>query len=125
MSAELEAVLAEVRRANLPTFIDVPIDGPHVRGTSFGTTLLHVVAVWGDVNAARVLLDAGVEIDLPGEHGYTALLEAVEQGHVDVVRLLLERGADPYRKSQMGWDAFSYPADRPDVVAVLEEWKRF
>jgi FOG: Ankyrin repeat len=39
------------------------------------------------------LLDAGAEVDARGEHGYTPLHEAVEQGHSQAVALLLERGA--------------------------------
>ena len=124
MTAEVEAVLEQVRRAHLPIFFEVEIDNPHVQGFT-GDGLLHVVANWGDVEAVRVLLDAGVEIDRPGEDGCTALHEAVGQGHPEVVRLLLERGADPYRKNEMGWDAFSNSSLRsPELLAVLEKWKR-
>ncbi len=123
MSAKLEAVLAEVRRAHLPIFLDVEIDNPHVEGST-GDGLLHVIAVWGDVEAARVLLDAGVEIDRPGEDGFTALHEAVSQGHPEVVRLLLERGADPYRTNDFGWDTFTRLGVKPEVAVVLQEWKK-
>ena len=123
MNAELEAVLAEIRRADLPSFLDVPIDNAQARSVVFRETLLHVVAVWGDVDAARVLLDAGVPIDEPGEDGYTALLNAVEQGHAPLVRYLLERGADPYLKNDWGWDAFTYPRLTPEVEALLVAWK--
>ena len=39
------------------------------------------------------LLNAGADIQSRGEHGYSPLHEAVEQGHIEAVRLLLERGA--------------------------------
>ena len=124
MNPELEAVLAKIRRAELPTFMDLPIDHAHVRGVNFGDTLLHIVAVWGDVESARVLLDAGVEIDLPGEHNYTALHEAVGQGHVEMVRLLLARGADPYKVNDLECDAFGQAEISPEMIAILEEWRK-
>ena len=41
-----------------------------------------------------LLLDAGAEIDARGEYGHTPIHEAVGQGHIEAVRLLLSRGAD-------------------------------
>ena len=80
----------------------VEVNGPNVRGSSFNQTPLHVVAVWGDVEAARILLDAGAEIDVSGEDDFTALHEAIEQGHVEMVRLLVARGADLQRRCEFG-----------------------
>ena len=37
----------------------------------------------------------------------TALIEAAQRGHLEIVKLLLEFGADPRLKSQIeGWNAF-------------------
>lgn len=121
MNSKLEAVLAKIRDADLPTFIDTPIDSAFVRGPAFGTSLLHVVAVWGDVDAARILLDAGVEIDLPGEDGFTALHEAIQQGHAEMARLLLKRGADPARTQQWGDNALQLAeiSGRLEIVEML------
>ena len=47
----------------------------------------------GDVARVRALLDAGAPIDAPGRHGVTPLLLAATKGHLDAVRLLIERGA--------------------------------
>lgn len=121
MNSELEAVLTKIRDADLPTFIDTPIDSAFVRGPAFGTSLLHVVAIWGDVDAARILLDAGVEIDLPGEHGFTALHEAIQQGHPEMVRLLLKRGADAAKPQDWGNNALQLAeiSGRPEIVELL------
>jgi uncharacterized protein len=110
MSPALAAVLEKIRGAELPSFADVELTGPNDRSRTFGETPLHVVAVWGDANAARVLLDEGAVIDLPGEHGCTALHEAALHGHIEVVKLLLARGAD--RKLQGDFGSFSEIAGR-------------
>ncbi|UGT60979.1 ankyrin repeat domain-containing protein [Nocardia asteroides] len=47
--------------------------------------------------AARLAgyLDAGVPVDLSNDRGDTLVMLAAYHGHVDAVRVLLERGADP------------------------------
>lgn len=55
---------------------------------------LHQAARRGDVARVRALLDAGVKPDTEGRHGITALMVAAGEGHEEVARLLVERGAD-------------------------------
>jgi ankyrin repeat protein len=62
----------------------------------------------GDESIAAVdgFLDAGAEIDAADEgSGDTALMWAATTGSVEVVRLLLERGADPNRADKYGFTA--------------------
>src|SRR5687767_3851186 len=47
----------------------------------------------GETAKVRALLAAGVPVDSPGRHGVTALMMAAERGQVDLVRLLIEKGA--------------------------------
>ncbi len=67
-----------------------------------GATLLHVAAEYGEVEIARLLLDAGAEVDARaavdarGRGGQTPLFHAASQlldWGVPMARLLLERGA--------------------------------
>ena len=68
-----------------------------------GATLLHVAAEFGRVDAARLLLDRGADVDAratvdeAGVGGQTALFHAVTQwgdGGLAMTQLLVERGAD-------------------------------
>jgi len=48
----------------------------------------------GDVGRVRAILDAGGDVNAANRYGVTALGFAAEKGHFDIVRLLVERGAD-------------------------------
>jgi ankyrin repeat protein len=77
-------------------FSDIKVTDPNTLGL-FSNRPLHVAAVWGDCEAIKMLVDAGAAINQPGEHGFTPLMEAVGQGHVDAVRLLIQLGAKPIK----------------------------
>jgi ankyrin repeat protein len=55
---------------------------------------LYQASVLGRLEVAKVLLNAGADVEgPPAEWGRTALMAASEKGHVPVVRELLLRGA--------------------------------
>ncbi|KAJ5557931.1 Ankyrin repeat protein [Penicillium frequentans] len=56
-------------------------------------TPLHAAAGFGHAQVVAVLLDAGFDQDAQDENGMTALATAVQQGHPDVIILLLEKEA--------------------------------
>ena len=62
---------------------------------SGGFTALHFAAQQGDVDSARVLLDAGADVNTPHpEHG-SPLIIASASGHEALASFLLDKGADP------------------------------
>ncbi len=48
----------------------------------------------GDLAAVTSLLDQGADVNAKFRYGTTALFKAAERGHIEIVRLLLARGAD-------------------------------
>jgi ankyrin repeat protein len=72
-------------------------------GAQGGLTALHFAARQGSAASARALVDSGVAVDLksPGDRA-TPLLVAVINGHLDVAKYLLDRGADPNLTSTAG-----------------------
>ena len=72
-------------------------------GTQGGLSALHFAARQGAVASARVLVEAGANVNLrsPGDRT-TALLVATLNGHFDLARYLLEQGAEPTLASADG-----------------------
>jgi ankyrin repeat protein len=62
-------------------------------GQVFQTTALCMTAGHGRLEAARVLLDGGADLNNATSDGFTALMTAAACGHLEVLRLLLGRGA--------------------------------
>src|SRR5258706_7028821 len=66
-----------------------------------GETVLMTCARAGDARAVKALLAHGAVVDAKeSTHDQTALMWAVAQRHPDVVRLLLETGADMRARSR-------------------------
>ncbi|MBI1178935.1 MAG: hypothetical protein GC201_00150 [Alphaproteobacteria bacterium] len=83
-------VLSRVQQVT--EYLGIQLVDPNQHGI-FGDTPLHVAAGWGEVDAVRLLLDAGAMVDSRGERNDTPLYSAVSSGNLDVVRLLVDRGA--------------------------------
>ena len=86
------------------------------------TTLLHDMAWEGDVRKAVLLLDHGADIDaIDDEFRSTPLGIAARWGRREVVKLLLDRGADP-NKAGASWAtplAWAVNKGHSDIAALL------
>ena len=58
-------------------------------------TTIHQAALAGDVATVQQMLDSGTAVDAPDANQCTPLFYAVKGGSADVVRLLLQKGANP------------------------------
>ncbi len=76
-----------------PDFCGVTFDSINATN-ALGDNALHCVCVWGDLDAARLLVQHGINIHQRGEFGFTPLRVAVDFGHRAIADLLLANGAD-------------------------------
>jgi uncharacterized protein len=88
--------------------------------TRGGSTPLLFAARSGDAESARLLVEAGADVNDALPNGMTALVEAAHSGHETVALLLLEKGADP-NASEVGYTALHAAVLRSglDLVKAL------
>ena len=92
-----------------------------------GLTPLVFAAREGDLESAKLLIDAGAPINQVTEYGWTPLLTAVNNRNYQLAKYLLEKGADPNIANKGGWtplylatdnrniEGGDYPVPKPDM----------
>lgn len=86
------------------------------------TPPLYYAASFGLVTIVKYILEAGADVEVHGGRcGATPINIASFRGHKDVVKLLLEYGADPFAidEGEIGGNAFEWPIHKRDLP-VLE-----
>jgi ankyrin repeat protein len=88
--------------------------------SSDGFTALHFAAFFGRYEAAALLIERGAEVDAFGRGWMTgtAMHSAVSRLQSDVVRILLEAGANPNVRQSAGWTPLHAAAMNGDVTSV-------
>jgi ankyrin repeat protein len=72
-----------------------------------GSFPLHRAVGLNQLQIADALLAAGADVNAVGRYGWTPLIEAAFWGRLDMVKLLLERGAKPDATAERGATALS------------------
>lgn len=89
-----------------------------------GMTPLAVATQIGWVEGADRLLRGGAKVDLPNHQGETPLILAVHNRDINLVKLLLSKGADPKRGDTVaGYSALDYArrdGRNPAMIKALE-----
>lgn len=57
-------------------------------------SILHYCAIENDINLVKLAHNCGVNVDCVNKYSRTALMESASLGYVDMVKLLIELGAD-------------------------------
>jgi len=79
----------------------------------------------GDVFKLNALLAEGIDVNAADERGRTALFRAVQLGHLEVVKVLLNAGADVHIKSTKGKSVFDVTsANIPEIADLLNKANR-
>jgi ankyrin repeat protein len=86
-----------------------------------GWTPLHYAATGGRVEIILLLLDENAYIDAESPNKSTPLMMAAMYGSTAAVRALLEAGADPTLRNELGLSAvdFAQRANRPDAAETI------
>lgn len=91
-----------------------------------GWAPLHYAATVGNAAIIQLLLDKHAYIDAESPNGTTPLMMAAMYGTPSAVKLLLEEGADPLLKNQLGMGAidFAQKAVRQDIADLIGTFVR-
>ncbi len=91
-----------------------------------GWTPLHYAATKGHLAVMTMLLDENAYIDAASPNGTTPLMMAAHYGTPSAVKLLLEAGADPMLKNDLGLSAldFANKANREDSAQIISAFVR-
>jgi uncharacterized protein len=86
-----------------------------------GWTPLHYAATGGHVEIIQILLDEYAYIDAESPNKSTPLMMAAKYGTPAAVKLLLESGADPTLRNELGLSAidFAQQGNRRDSAEMI------
>ena len=98
-------VAAACLEANAGTAVQLPIDVVD----EDGNTCLSEAACYGETELVKFFLSKGAHPDTQNELGRTPLWRACYNGHHDVMKLLLQSGADKFIASNMGEEPGKQP----------------
>jgi ankyrin repeat protein len=97
MNERLEDIFAQLR--STADFADVDFSDINAC-CGDGDNALHAVIRWENLSAARLLIAEGIDVNKAGDLGYTPLHVACMRGNVDMVKLLIDSGADLFAMSE-------------------------
>jgi ankyrin len=80
-----------------------------------GLTPLVFAARRGDIESARVLLEAGAGVNHVTQYGWTALLAATQNRYYKLGAFLLDHGADPNIANKGGWAPLYLATDNRNI----------
>jgi ankyrin repeat protein len=97
MDSRLAALFDRIRQS--ASYEDVRFDDINAV-TADGDNALHWAVHFDDLDAARLLIEAGIDVNQRGDLGRTPLHEACGAGRGDMVRLLVANGADLHAQTE-------------------------
>ena len=91
-----------------------------------GWAPLHYAATNGHLAVMQLLIDENAYLDAESPNGSTPLMMAAHYGTPSAVKLLLESGADPTLKNNLGLSAidFAHQANRVESAAIISAFIR-
>jgi ankyrin repeat protein len=116
LKGDAAAVLPQALLARCRPCADMVL--PHVDRRGISAALV-TLARWGDVDAVRLLLDHGADVNARDADGRTVLMLASNSDtlSLDVVRMLIARGADVNAQTPSGDTASGFAALRGGAIA--------
>lgn len=117
----LERTLRSGRLDAVPESLRTHPTYPNVGDPYTGTSLMALAVSWAPPSTVAEMIALGGDVNFHADDGFPALLGAVMSGRDDraeLVRVLVEQGADLERRGINGWTALHAAASNDDVEMV-------
>ncbi|KAI6241508.1 Protein phosphatase 1 regulatory subunit 27 [Aphelenchoides fujianensis] len=121
LTADESRLVDAIREKDMPTFERMLNEQTARVFRPFnGLYLLHYAADIGNLEAVRLLLRKGADVNQKDEDGQTALHYAATNEFVDIVKCLIEAGADPSIRCNDGMTAADQTSN-PEITRCLSK----
>lgn len=92
-------------------------------GVKVRSLALIVAARSGNLEATRLLVEKGADVDFQQRWGHTAMMIAAKNGHIEVVKYLMEQGTNLFLKDKNGDTAMIIATenDQADIALMLKK----
>ena len=94
---------------------------PNMADADGETSILNAIEGFCSVQIIQRLIDNGANVNASNNTGLTALLKACSYRRMDVVKVLLEAGADPTITSEVGYSSLHAAVDGRCCLNTLKE----
>ena len=86
---------------------------------------INIAAHWGDIDAMRILLAHGADINALGERGMTPLINTTYKNDIDAVAFVLEQGGNINALDERGGtaEAIARTLGRTDIADLLARYR--
>lgn len=91
--------------------VNYVVEYSEVFGRDDGATPLYYAVKYNQINTVQLLLDYGANINFVAPRKPPVLILAAQMGHTEIVRLLLEKGANKNIRNAEGKDAWKLSAN--------------
>jgi ankyrin repeat protein len=114
-----EMIMREIEKdePNLNLVSDLIVLGANVDWQdedNYNSTPLHWAASWGRLEIAKMLIDAGADVNVQ-TNGETPLHRAAGRGEVEIARMLIDAGANVNVQDNGDWTPLHRAASRGEV----------
>jgi ankyrin repeat protein len=115
------SIYQAIAESNLDAALELVDVGINVNThNDIGTTPLLIAVCHGDlIHVKRLLAVHNIDVNLTENDGWSPLFFAINYNHVEVVRLLLQHGANRYHVSKAGFTADILASKSPEIQAIL------